>query len=475
VRECPRAEAGRLAQAHAKGHERLRSWGQRLLEQGRRGLLGPAAVAALAGPPAAVSLLGKLAAPARFAGRTARLRALAEPPIPTDIDFVAPNDSPEATPESPRLGFTDPEQAERVQALLRSMGLTHGFAPLVAVLGHGSRNQNNPHASAYNCGACSGRFSGPNARLVSAMANRPAVRTLLAEGGIRIPEGTWFLSGEHDTCSDTLTWYDLEDLPPALAPAFTRLRETLDQAGRLHAQERCRRFASAPAGLDPQEAHRHVAARALDISQVRPELGHATNACAFFGRRALSRGAFFDRRALLISYDPTQDPDGATLERHLVINGAVGAGISLEYYFSASNDEGYGCGSKVTHNVAGLLGVMDGASSDLRTGLPRQMVEIHEAMRLLVVVEQSTEILTAIYERQSAVAELVGGAWIQLAALDPETGAIHLFRPGTGWVPWQPPPTPPPRVGRSAECYLGFSGPRPPALIAAPDEVAAHA
>jgi uncharacterized protein len=246
-----------------------------------------------------------------------------------------------------------------------------------------------------------------------------------------------------------------------------RVRSALDQACRLHAQERCRRFASAPAGMDPEAAHRHAAARALDISQVRPELGHATNACAFFGRRALSRGAFFDRRAFLISYDPTQDPQGEVLERHLVINGAVGAGISLEYYFSASNDEGYGCGSKVTHNVAGLLGVMEGTTSDLRTGLPRQMVEIHEAMRLLVVVEQTTDILTAIYQRQPAVAELVGGAWVQFASLDPETGAIALFRPGTGWVPWQPPTKPPPLVGRSVECYLGFTGPRPPALIAA--------
>lgn len=475
VRECPRPQVGALAQAHARGHARVRTWGQRLLERGRRGLLGPAAASALAGTPAGISLLGKLAAPAGFAGLAAWLRSLLEPPVPTRIDFVAPNDSPEATPESPRLGFTDAEQAERVQALLRSLGLTGGFAPLVAILGHGSRNQNNPHASAYNCGACSGRFSGPNARLVSAMANRPEVRLLLKQRGISIPEDTWFQGGEHDTCNDTLTWYDLDDLPPALTPAFERLRRTLDEAAQLHAQERCRRFASAPPGLDPKAAQHHATNRVWDISQVRPELGHATNACAFFGRRALSRGAFFDRRAFLISYDPTQDPDGNILERHLVINGAVGAGISLEYYFSAANDEGYGCGSKVTHNVAGLLGVMDGASSDLRTGLPRQMVEIHEAMRLLVVVEQTTELLTVIYERQPAVAELVGGGWIQLVSLDPETGAMHLFRPGTGWVPWKPAPVPVSRVERSADWYLGFSGPRPPALVAAPDEVAAHA
>lgn len=475
VRECPRPEAGGLAQAHARGQVRLRTWGQRLLEQGRRGLLGPIAVSALGGPPAGLSLLGKLAAPAGFATLTGRLRDLVRPPVPTRIALVAPNDSPAATPEAPRLGFTDREQADRVQALLRSLGLTRGFSPLVAVIGHGSLNQNNPHASAYNCGACSGRFSGPNARLVSAMANRPEVRVLLDRGGITIPEGTWFLGCEHDTCSDTLTWYDLEDLPPYLARTFDRLRQSLEGAGRLHAQERCRRFASAPPGIALGAAHHHAANRAWDVSQVRPELGHATNACAFFGRRALSRGAFFDRRAFLISYDPTQDPDGSILERHLVINGAVGAGISLEYYFSASNDEGYGSGSKVTHNVAGLLGVMDGASSDLRTGLPRQMVEIHEAMRLLVVVEQTIDVLTAIYERQSAIAELVGGGWIQLAALDPQTGAIHLFKPGTGWVPWRPTGTPVPRTSRSADWYLGFSGPRPPALIAAPDEIAAHA
>lgn len=475
VRECPRPEAGRLARTHAGGQMRLRTWGQRLLEQGRRGLLGPVAVAALAAPPAALSLLGKLADPAGFGALAGRLRALVRPPVPTRIDFVARNDSPAATPQAPRLGFTDQEQADRVEALLRSLGLTRGFSPLVAVIGHGSRNQNNPHASAYNCGACSGRFSGPNARLVAAMANRPGVRARLDQRGISIPGDTWFLGCEHDTCSDTLGWYDLEDLPPALAPAFDRLRQRLEDAARLHAQERCRRFASAPPGLDRAAAHHHVANRAWDVSEVRPELGHATNACAFFGRRALSRGAFFDRRAFLISYDPTQDPDGGILEHHLVTNGAVGAGISLEYYFSASNDEGYGSGSKVTHNVAGLLGVMDGASSDLRTGLPRQMVEIHEAMRLLVVVEQTIDVLTAIYERQGAVAELVGGGWIQLAALDPDTGAIQLFKPGTGWVPWRPTGTQVPRASRSADWYLGFSGPRPPALIAAPDEMGAHA
>ncbi len=69
----------------------------------------------------------------------------------------------------------------------------------------------------------------------------------------------------------------------------------------------------------------------------------------------MSRGAFFDRRAFLISYDPTQDPTGTVLEGTCWSTAPVGAGISLEYYFSTVNNERYGCGTKITHNVAGLL------------------------------------------------------------------------------------------------------------------------
>jgi uncharacterized protein YbcC (UPF0753/DUF2309 family) len=233
----------------------------------------------------------------------------------------------------------------------------------------------------------------------------------------------------------------------------------------LHAKERTRRFMSASLGMAPESAWRHVTGRANDYSQARPELGHATNACAFFGRRSLSRGAFFDRRAFLISYDPSQDPDGGVIERHLLINGAVGAGISLEYYFSTANNERYGCGTKVMHNVAGLIGVMEGASSDLRTGLPRQMIEVHEAMRLLAVVEQKTEVLTQIYLRQPPLQELVGNGWVQLTAIDPDSGAIARFIPGTGWVPWQPGALDLPRVKHSIDWVLGKREALPPALV----------
>ncbi|MCU7923854.1 MAG: DUF2309 domain-containing protein [Candidatus Thiodiazotropha sp. (ex Dulcina madagascariensis)] len=475
VREVPRPKDEAVASLHRKRHHLLQRGRELFLQATRRGLVLPGVLAVAAAPVTLVVLAGKILAP-RTAGRLlSSLRQAFEKPLATQIDCTAPNHSSEATAESPRLGFTDPEQADRVETLLRGTGLTAGFAPVVAIVGHASRNQNNPHASAYNCGACAGRFSGPNGRLVAAMANRREVRTILADRGIVISPQTWFVGAEHDTCSDEIAWYDLEAMPADQRPALQRLQAELDRACQLHAQERCRRFASAPSRPTPQRAFRHVAGRAVDFSQARPELGHATNACAFIGRRALSRGAFFDRRAFLISYDPTQDPSGEVLERHLLTNGAVGAGISLEYYFSTVDNEQYGCGSKVTHNVAGFLGVMEGAASDLRTGLPQQMIEIHEAMRLLVVVEAQTNILSQIYGRQPPLQALVGNGWLQLAAIDPESGEIHRFSPDRGWLPWLASADALPMVKRSADWCLGSMGPMSPALIETAEEGSAHA
>ncbi|MDO9225711.1 MAG: DUF2309 domain-containing protein [Pseudomonadota bacterium] len=450
---------------HVERHGLRLRWKARLHQGTRIGLLGPTLMSLAAAPPTLGVLVGKAFAPGAFGRLTQRLRVNFDRPVATRIAFTVPNDSPAATPEARNPGFTDEEQIDRVQALLRSTGLSYGFSPLVVIMGHGSHSQNNPHGSAYSCGACAGRNSGPNARLVAAMANRAEVRAGLRERGIDLPDATWFIGAEHDTCDDIITWYDGARVPEARRSALERLKQDCAAACLLHAQERCRRFMSAPLDFTPEAAWKHVTGRANDYSQARPELGHATNASAFFGRRSISRGAFFDRRAFLVSYDPSQDPDGSVLERHLIINGAVGAGISLEYYFSSANNERYGCGTKVMHNVTGLLGVMDGAASDLRTGLPRQMIEVHEAMRILVVVEQRLDVLTAIYTRQPAIKDIVDNAWIQLVAIDPDTAEMHRFVVGGGWVKWQAEGPALPSVRRSLDWFHGQRDALPPALI----------
>ncbi|QPK62220.1 DUF2309 domain-containing protein [Methylomonas sp. LL1] len=391
----------------------------------------------------------------------------------TYLDFNAADPDSPATPQQPRPGFSDREQAERIAGFLRNTGLTYGFAELVVLMGHGSISQNNPHLSAYDCGACSGRHGGPNARLFAAMANRPEVRKLLAEGGIAIPEDTWFIGAEHNTCDEDIVWFDQADVPSERLPALAGFIEQMRHAQRLSAHERCRRLASAPRRPSPQQALRHFLGRAADFSQARPELGHATNASALVGRRSLTQGAFFDRRLFLISYDPTQDPDGTVLEGILLAVGPVGAGINLEYYFSTVNNERLGCGSKVPHNLTGFFAVMEGAGSDLRTGLPRQMIEIHEAMRLQLVVEAKTTVLEKIYARQESLRELISGGWVHLSAKDPDSGEIFVFERGIGFAAWRPVDIELPLRNDSPDCYRDQTQPVPPMLINQPDLIGA--
>ncbi|MEW8349180.1 MAG: putative inorganic carbon transporter subunit DabA, partial [Candidatus Thiodiazotropha taylori] len=172
VCEQPADELATLGAQHRKRHTLLSQGHQRLLQMTRQGIIVPGLLSALAAPLTLPVLIGKILTPGLFGRVQQKLKASFEKDLQTRIDFTAANESPEATLQAPRLGFTDVEQADRVQTLLKATGLTSGFSPLVMILGHGSRNQNNPHTSAYNCGACSGRFSGPNARLVAAMANR---------------------------------------------------------------------------------------------------------------------------------------------------------------------------------------------------------------------------------------------------------------------------------------------------------------
>src|SRR5205085_9645217 len=121
-----------------------------------------------------------------------------------------------------------------------------------------------------------------------------------------------------------------------------------DEAGNRNAHERCRRFQSAPLTLSFAGARQHVEGRAEDLSQVRPEWGHATNALCIVGRRQRTRGLFLDRRAFLNSYDPTQDDAEATvLTRLLQAAVPVCAGINLEYYFSYVDYARYGSGPKL--------------------------------------------------------------------------------------------------------------------------------
>ncbi len=337
----------------------------------------------------------------------------------------------EKTPDGLYRGYAAEEAAGVVEGLLKSLGLTSGFAPVVAIVGHGSSSLNNPHEAAHDCGATGGGRGGPNARAFAQMANDPDVRALLSARGVEIPAETWFVGGYHNTCDDSMAYYDEDLVPQARRAELAAAKAALAEACRRDAQERCRRFEDAPANLGRRRALEIAQAHAQDLAQPRPEYGHATNAICFIGRRNVTRGLFFDRRAFLISYDPYKDSNGDILASILEAAGPVGAGINLEYYFSFVDPVHFGCGTKLPHNISGLVGVMDGHASDLRTGLPWQMVEIHEPVRLLTIVEATPARLLRIAEEKPVVGALVGNEWIQLIARDPETGAYSRFTGGS--------------------------------------------
>ena len=174
------------------------------------------------------------------------------------------------------------------------------------------------------------------------MANDSRVRQLLATEDLHIPDRTWFVGAQRNTCNNVVTFYDDDLVPAEHEPVFQRARDAIDTARRREAHERCRRFDSVPAWYPPLAALAHVEGRAADLAQPRPEYGHATNAFCIIGRRARTRGLFLDRRAFLVSYDPVRDDDGAILERIMAAAVPVVAGISLEYYFGYVDPAGYG-------------------------------------------------------------------------------------------------------------------------------------
>jgi len=335
------------------------------------------------------------------------------------------------------LGFSPEEQADIVEGQLRMIGLTRDFARLVVFCGHGSTTSNNPYAAAYHCGACGGNRGGPNARAIAAMANNPAVRALLSRRGMAIPEDTYVLGAEHDTAADRVTFFDSEDVPPTHREEFQQLTGDCHRAAAHHAQERCQRLPGAPRNPGPEEALHHVRTRSIDWAQVYPEWGHATCATMLIGRRELTRGLPLDRRAYLQSYDPGQDPDGTILEEIMAAFIPVVRGISLDYYFSAV-DSGItgilGAGTKALHNVVGLIGVIQGASGDIKTGLPAQgVLPLHEPMRVQIIVEAQRERVGAIVGRHKVLENVFKNQWAHLIAWDPEAGRFAGYRPDGTW------------------------------------------
>ncbi|KAB7731513.1 DUF2309 family protein [Rudanella paleaurantiibacter] len=370
----------------------------------------PFALVETLGAACGLLMLGRTLAPVSSQRLRESLTGAIQPEIPTKPDCCA-------TP----AGISAAEQATYAETALRLMGLTTGFGKLVVFCGHGSTTQNNAYASALDCGACGGNHGGPNAQLMAQILNTPSVRQKLAQNGIEIPTDTVFMAAEHNTTTDEVTLYD-EPLATTNASKLQGLQTALVAARRSNSANRYNTFGRSSEGVDTVGA---TVRRSADWAEVRPEWGLARNAAFIVGPRQLTRQVDLEGRCFLHSYEWESDVESKLLETILTAPMVVAQWINNQYLFSTLDNVAYGSGSKVTHNVAGKLGVMQGNASDLMHGLPLQSVfasdetRYHEPQRLLTVVYAPRYRIDQIIERQPVLQTLFFNGWVKLVAIEP--------------------------------------------------------
>jgi uncharacterized protein YbcC (UPF0753/DUF2309 family) len=329
-----------------------------------------------------------------------------------------------------QIGYTPLEMADRVEIVLKSTGAIERFANIIYIIGHGASSTNNTHYAGYDCGACSGRPGSANARAFSYMANHREVRSLLRMRGVDIPDTTEFLGGLHDTTRDEFRFFDEELLSPKTKELHQANLPVFEKALEANAKERSRRFMSINTKQSSKVIHKKVKERSVSLFEPRPELNHATNTLCIIGRKQINDHLFLDRRSFLNSYNYELDPKGTFLLSIINAAAPVCGGINLEYYFSRVDNEKLGAGSKLPHNVMGLIGVANGFEGDLRPGLPIQMVEVHDPLRLMMVIEHDPEVVLKTIQINAGTYEWFIKEWVILCVINPLDGKVYRFQNG---------------------------------------------
>jgi uncharacterized protein YbcC (UPF0753/DUF2309 family) len=330
------------------------------------------------------------------------------------------------------------DRCELAESLLRTMGLTRGFARIVLLVGHGSETRNNAHAAGLDCGACSGQPGDVNARAAAALLNDADVRVGLVSRGIDIPATTQFVAGLHNTTTDEVVLFDEGAVSEAHVRELSDVRARLERASTVARRERAPKLGLGD--LSDAKLYAAVVKRARNWAEVRPEWGLAGNAAFIIAPRERSRHLDLEGRVFLHDYRFEDDKDLSILE--LVMTGPmiVAHWINFQYYASTVDNARYGSGNKVLHNiVGGHLGVFEGNSGDLRIGLSLQSLHdgerwIHSPLRLAVFIEASRSAIDRVLEKHPQVRELVDNEWLHLFQLDTAARAVVARRNGK-WAP----------------------------------------
>lgn len=308
-----------------------------------------------------------------------------------------------------------PEQVLLVKGAFDSCGW-RTFAPLVVFTGHASHSANNPYASSLDCGACAGNPGKRNARALAKLANSVEVRAVLQkEHGIRIPQDTIFIAAEHITSTDEVQLFDA-GVPESHRQILHRLKADLRVVKETMTQER----------LDePRDSVGIAKNKANNWAEARPEWGLSGHAGYIIGPRSLSKSGIYND-CFLSSYDWTLDKEGSILKGIMQGPLLVCQWISNHYYFSTVDNNVFGGGSKITLNITGKHGVVQGNGSDLKMGLPLQSLMAtddkvyHYPLRLSTLIQAPRTYVDRIIKEDEKLRSLLNNGWIHLFIMDPE-------------------------------------------------------
>ncbi|PTX43725.1 hypothetical protein C8P64_2257 [Christiangramia gaetbulicola] len=305
------------------------------------------------------------------------------------------------------------------------------FSPLVIFTGHGSHTANNAFGSSLDCGACAASPGRNNARMLAKLANMKEVREVLrTEHDIKIPENTVFVGAEHNTTTDEIVLFDSQ-VPESHQELLTELKKDLEKAQITATRDRLK-FEGDGKALAERKAN--------NWSDTRPEWGLAKNAGFIVGPRSLTEKTNLDSRCFLHSYDWKQDAEGKALETIMQGPMVVTQWINNHYYFSSVDNETFGGGNKITHNITGRFGVVQGNGGDLKMGLPLQSLRqtdtemYHQPLRLSVMINAPVARISEILSRNENLKMLLDNEWIYLLAMDPLQGnKVKRYKKNMNW------------------------------------------
>jgi uncharacterized protein YbcC (UPF0753/DUF2309 family) len=328
-------------------------------------------------------------------------------------------------------GLSLEDQLSSAKGALATMGLTSNFAPIVVLCGHGSATENNAYATALDCGACGGRHGGSNAKILAAILNNKEVRKGLEEHSIFIPAQTKFIAAQHNTTTDDIELYAEEKTLD-----LEKLKLDLKAAQKINSKWRSNKMGHI---VSEEESVSHVEKRSVNWAETRPEWGLARNASFIVAKRDFTKNIDLDGRSFLHSYDWQIDEDGSALNLILTAPMVVAQWINSQYLFSTINNVAYGSGSKITQNIVGKIGVMQGNGSDLMHGLPLQSVfssdfkAYHKPLRLTTFVHAPKNLIDKTIYKNKILQKLFSNGWVHLFCLDPESSKIYSLQSDLTW------------------------------------------